>query len=834
MQKHNDEQLTEKQPSKRTIEWEELPKATAQINRKIQLEEWPTSATEVNKSEKEMFTTVSSYPSAAMLLDINNEMKTNTEAGMERSATAAQMNQCLDSRSAWKRLSMENEMDNEMKTTEAAFLKREADVEEEMRPTAQSVNPQTQYKQSSFLETCPIMTNIAGHPSMQKADSKAWNIICHPLWDKVIRKEGVLLLRNNKTVQEMNGVVSLAQSCPRKAHIAGFPTLPKPTNNEIVEITNMTSFLSLCSEVSQVLGFPSLYNLNDWTANTEPLFQPRVKEKQLSLIGRYDIDKRAIKAMVSLVSSCPTVARCSGFPSHPHPVTMFHVHDIVSLFPLCSQASEIPGFPSVDHHMDIGWECESLLKSPTKKGVIFDTLNCNEMIMNNMVSCVPSCPRVPSIPGFASIPNPQIVHYSLNDVQLFPVCPHDSSIPGFLSLEGHRKKGWITEQDSFLHSPEKNFEFRINDLPRSIDKLNTMLHLVPSCPGASKIPGFPSIPRYSMLNIVPVSPTVSSLPGFSSLKGVSKIQWVFDLHTWCDEHQRETCFVIHNTHQEEDALKAMLALAPSCTEASRIHGFPSKSQTKFRTEPSMVNFIFCCSRASSLQGFSSITIMPSLWTISGAKTICIKPQKTKAEIMMAKGGQDRLYCQNIKGMVTLVTSCPKEARVHGFPSAKTANRPPNMVSLYTTASCVSSVPGFPSARTLSSFCVKRQTKTTHLNLFGERQKESFVLSEEFSGKHKFTTDEMKNMVAMCPHLTRIPSIQSFSKLNPIEGQTTFGETLTSRELPYAQSTHQSLKDTRTPGVSLTSVNNPMTELGETFTALSSKFKFNSCFVLYFT
>lgn len=701
-----------------------------------------------------------------------------------------------------------------------------------------------------LLPSCPTSSSMAGFPSIQKSDSKDWTTIHKPLWEKHVKKESAFLPENTKMDKDMKGVVSLAQSYPRESIISGFPSVQIPGMINIVDVTDMVSLSNLCSKRSRIPGFPSSHSVEEWAMIREPLFEPRLKEEQVSSVDKCEKDKRAIKVspVVSVVPSSPKEVQASGFPSHPNPSTMCCTPSIIRLLTLCSHISRIPGFPSVHGDMTGGWVTEkgSLLKRLPKKGVIFDTSNDNRKIMKNMVSCVPSCPKESSVPGFPSIPNPKIIYYGLNIVNLLPICPGVSVIPGFSSVEEH-KEGWDAELGSLMHRPQKNNQCRINSSPINIDKPNNMLSLVPSCPRASKVPGFPSVPRYNMLRLVPVCPKVSSLPGLSSFEGASKFQWLFDAHTLCDKPSKDTVFVIHYPKQDREAVNTMLALTPSCPEASRIPGFPSAPQTKSKIEPSMISFVYCCSSASSLKGFASMTTMPSTGWLNDTKPIAIKPQEKRAEMIMPLAGQDRLHCYNLKSMVTLVTSCPKEATVCGFPSAPVINRPPNMISLYTSAPCVSCLPGFPSARMLSAECKNIKTRTTNSkSLFEKRQNDKTYLISKFRAKHKHTQDEMKYMVAMapsCPHLTRIPGFPSISQLNPTDKETwtvpcpLSTETDTSQEMPHSQPTESYIKEARIPGVPSTSFSSPRTALayGETFTTLRSHslfFCLGSCYVFY--
>ncbi|XP_067435298.1 uncharacterized protein ehbp1l1a isoform X8 [Thunnus thynnus] len=692
-------------------------------------------------------------------------------------------------------------------------------------------NPLTMYCAPniiSLFSLCPQVSNIPGFPSVEENISVGWVTEQGSLL-KRLPKKGVVFDTSNENKKKMKNMVFCVPSCPKVSSIPGFPSIPNP--KAVYYGQNVVNLLPSCPQFSTIPGFPSSDHSKEWAVSREPLFESRMKEKQVSLIDRCERDKRTMKTMFSLVPSCPKEARTSGFPSHPNPLTMYCAPNIISLFSLCPQVSNIPGFPSVEENISVGWVTEqgSLLKRLPKKGVVFDTSNENKKKMKNMVFCVPSCPKVSSIPGFPSIPNPKVVYYGLNVVNLLPLCPQVSTIPGFSSVEGHKEEGWVAELGLLMHKPQKNIRFRINSSPVNIDKPNNMFALVPSCPGASKIPGFPSVLQYNMLSLVPVCPKVSSFPGFASCEGASKLHWLSDPHTLYDKLPKETVFVIDGPNQDQETMKAMLALAPSCPEASRIPGFPSAPRTKSKIEPSMISFVHCCPSASSLKGFASMTTIPCTGWLTETKPVLIKPQrKNRVKMIMAHAGQQHVYCYNMKSMVTLVTSCPKEARVCGFPSAQVVNKPPNMVSLYTSAPCVSCVPGFPSARMLSSEGMNIQTMATHSKvLFEKLQNEKIVLIAKLPEKYKHQ-DEMKYMVAMassCPHLTRIPGFPSNSQLNPTRKEKmtiplpSSTEKHTLQELPHAQSTQSYLKEARIPGVPSTCISSPSEAL-----AYEEKFK----------
>lgn len=681
-----------------------------------------------------------------------------------------------------------------------------------------------QFSNVSLLPTCPATSSMSGFPSIQKNYSKYWNTTYELLWERQIKYESFILLEHNKMDKNMKGMIALAPSCTTESVIYGIPSVSKHRVN-----TSMVCFSISCSKVSQIPGFPSFPYSEKLKISKETLFKPQMKEKQVLFIYRCERAEGELKTLVSLAPTCPKEARTPGFPCLLSPLNTHFTPNNTRLLTMCSQASKIPGFSSVDFITSVKWEWVtekgSVMKRLPKKWSILDTKNYNKKIMKNMVSILPSCPKKSSIPGFPCVPNPKIVYYGQNAVNLFPLCPLVSVIPGFSSVEMHNEKGWV-EMDSLMLRAQKNSQTRLYSSPINSYKQKDMYALVPSCPHTSNIPGFPSVPRYNMLSLVPFCPKVSNIPFFASFEQASKLQWTIFPNTRCDKLSKETLIVIHSPNQDGESVKKMLDMAPSCPEASRIPGFPSSPQTKCKIEPSMINFRPCCSIASNITGFGSMcTTLSPEWP-KKAKPILIRPQEKRAEIIMPFVGQDQLCYYKIKSMMTLVTSCPKEARVCGFPSAQVVNKQSDMVSMYTSAPCVSYVPGFPSARMLSVECIEMQTRPTHSKiLFENLQKKKTISIAKFHPKH--SEEERKYMVAMlpsCPHLTEIPGFPSVSQVYLTEMKTITIPSpcsikYTSQDLLHIQSTQSHLKDERIPDVP--SSNTPLV-YGETFTAFTMR------------
>lgn len=533
----------------------------------------------------------------------------------------------------------------------------------------------------------------------------------------------------------------------------------------------------------------------------EPLFEPRMREKQVPLIDR--CEEQTSESNVFLVPSCPKEAKALGFPSYLNPLSVHHVPNVTSLLTLSTQVSKIPGFSTISGNITVEWVTEkwTLMKRPRKEFVILDSKKADTNLMNNMFSCIPSCPTKSSIPGFPSLSNQKSLFCGLNVVNLRPLCPRFTLIPGFSSVVGHNEKGLVVEQGSFILRPQKKILFMIYSAPITSDKPNNMHALAPSCPRASRIPGFPSTPQHNMLNLAPVCPKESSLPGFATIEKASNFQWIFKPLAFCHKPLKKE-FVIFSPNKDRETAKKMLDLRPSCPEASKIFGFPSAPLTKSKIKFNMISLTPCCLCASSIKGFGSITTSQSTEWPNKAKPLLFKSQRKTADMSLPSLGQYQLLCCKMKSMVEFAASCPKEARVYGCSSAPVVNRPPNMITLSTTAPCVSCVPGFPSKMPSVEYTNMQTTTTYNKILFKKQvQDEKVVL---FQAKHQHSEEDIKSMVAMapsCPCSTGIPGFPSIPRMNTAEKDTiTFPPTCsteryTSQELSNSQSMELYFEDT---------------------------------------
>ncbi|XP_014829650.1 PREDICTED: uncharacterized protein LOC106908167 isoform X2 [Poecilia mexicana] len=641
----------------------------------------------------------------------------------------------------------------------------------------------------NLVPTCPSVSRMVGIPSVQKPDSKDWQIGNKSLWKKLLNIRTLVLLQSNKTKKKWKRSISLSQSCPCESKIPGFPSRANPRVSEI-ETRNMVDLSSSCAKISQIAGFPSFHSPIMWTVGRETLFEPKVKEERLFLIDHHDRDKRQANEMVSLLPSCPRTSRVKGFPSVPNPKMEYYRPNVVSLVPLCPVISGIQGFSSLEPQNEEGWPAHiGSLMYRTQRTVQF----CFDLLPNvadnakDMWHFASSCPRESLIPGFASKPQTSVTDIeTISMVAILSSCPKISQIAGCPSI--HCPKLWTVGRETLFEPRVKDKHLlSIEAHDRDKRQVRGMVSLLPSCPRVSRSQGFPSIPNpkveYYKPNIVSLfhlCPVTSCIPGFPSLEPQKEECWKRDLGSLMYRSQRTVQFTFDFSPSNTNKMKEMFCLVPTCPKDSLIPGFPfvtqcsvsslkseepSKLKLKSSMEPNITNFVPCCPITSSIRGFSSMTPDSSTEWLNEAKVILMKPQVKHKSIFIHE--QEQLDLYNRKGMLTLVTSCPKKTRIYGFTSAQKVNRPPDMVSLYSSSPCVSCVPGFPSARRLSSDFTKTHTWIPqNIVLFEKKQKEKACPAT--LPAILLHTPEIKSMVALassCPHVAQIPGFPSYFPVN---------------------------------------------------------------------
>ncbi|XP_071020646.1 uncharacterized protein [Oncorhynchus clarkii lewisi] len=646
------------------------------------------------------------------------------------------------------------------------------------------------YGPSIVSLSCPKVSSIAGFPSRQQTDRKDWHTDLpedhQPLWEKKMKVKPVVIMERSEIDKEsMKGIVALVPSCPKMSLVPGFPSVPQP--KEVYYGPSMIG--QSCPKVSRIAGFPSHQQTDrkDWHTDQpedhQPLWEKQMKKKMMLLMEISEKQKQDMKEMLALVPSCPKVARTPGFPSVPQPKVVYYGPSIVNLLPLCPKVSSMAGFPShqrtdsKDWHTDLPEDHQPLWEKQMKVKPVFimERSEIDIESIKGIVALVPSCPKMSLVPGFPSVPQPKEVYYGPSMIGLS--CPKMSSIAGFPSRQQTDSKDWHTDLPED-HQPlwEKQMKKKIMLLMEISEKqkqdMKEMLSLVPSCPKVARIPGFPSVPQPKVVYYGPSMiglscPKMSSIAGFPSRQQTDSKDWHTDLPEdhqplWEKQMKVKPVVIMERSEIGKESMKGIVALVPSCPKMSLMPGFPSVPQPKeVYYGPSIVNLLPLCPKVSSIAGFPSRqrtdkhywhTDLPEDHQPLWEKHMEVKPVviTERSEIDKAK----------MKGIVSLVPSCPKVARTPGFPSVpqpKEEYYGPSIICL----SCpnVSSIAGFPSNQQTEGKDWHTAPPKEHQPLW-EKQMKKLILLMEISEKDKQEMKGMVDLVPSCPTAASIPGFPS--------------------------------------------------------------------------
>nr|XP_046176341.1 uncharacterized protein LOC124008818 isoform X4 [Oncorhynchus gorbuscha] len=640
----------------------------------------------------------------------------------------------------------------------------------------------------NLLPLCPKVSSMAGFPSRQRTDSKDWHTDLpedhHPLWEKQMKVKPVVIMERSEIDKEsMKGIVALVPSCPKMSLVPGFPTVPQPK-----EVYYGPSMIRLsCPKVSRIAGFPSRQQTDrkDWHTDQpeyhQPLWEKQMKKKMMLLMEISEKQKQDMNEMLALVPSCPKVARIPGFPSVPQPKEVYYGPSMIRLS--CPKVSRIAGFPSrqqtdrKDWHTDQPEYHQPLWENQMKKKMmlLMEISEKQKQDMNEMLALVPSCPKVARIPGFPSVPQPKEVYYGPSMIRLS--CPKVSRIAGFPSRQQTDRKDWHTDQPEY-HQPlwEKHMKKKMMLLMEISEQqkqdMNEMLALVPSCPKVARIPGFPSVPQpkevYYGPSMIGLScPKVSRIAGFPSRQQTDRKDWHTDQPEdhqplWEKQMKVKPVVIMERSEIDKESMKGIVALVPSCPKMSLVPGFPSVPQPKeVYYGPSIVNLLPLCPKVSSIAGFPSRQRTDKHYWHTDLhedhQPLWEKHMEVKPVVITERSEIDKA---EMKGIVSLVPSCPKVARTPGFPSVpqpKEVYYGPSIICL----SCpnVSSIAGFPSKQQTEGKDWHTAPPKEH-QLLWEKQMKKLILLMEISEKDKQEMKGMVDLVPSCPTAASIPGFPS--------------------------------------------------------------------------
>ncbi|XP_052353088.1 uncharacterized protein LOC118369143 isoform X25 [Oncorhynchus keta] len=633
----------------------------------------------------------------------------------------------------------------------------------------------------SLLSLCPKVSSIAGFPSRQRTDSKDWHTDLpedhQPLWEKQMKKKKMMLLMeiSEKQKQDMNEMLALVPSCPKVARIPGFPSVPQPK----VVYYGPSMIRLTCPKVSSIAGFPSRQRTDskDWHTDLpedhQPLWEKQMKVKPVVIMERSEIDKESMKGIVALVPSCPKMSLVPGFPSVPQPKEVYYGPSIVNLLPLCPKVSSIAGFPSRQRtdkhywHTDLPEDHQPLWEKhmEVKPVVITERSEIDKAEMKGIVSLVPSCPKVARTPGFPSVPQPKEVYYGPSIICLS--CPNVSSIAGFPSKQQTEGKDWHTappkEHQLLWEKQMKKLILLMEISEKDKQEMKGMVDLVPSCPTAASIPGFPSAPHpkaevdISMLSLMTTFPKVSSLPGFASTEGATYLdpKPMFELLK-----KKEENILPEDGSKDIDKTRAMVALVPCCTEAAGIPSFPSAPQPK--KEVNSVDFTQSCPKISSLPGLPTTAKVPTGNSQVEQKHLFEKTLKDETIRIQDRSAE---FKGNMKNIVA------RESLTPGFlslPQPK-AMEEQTMSALHPSCTNESTIAGLPSRQPIELALARGEESVSSMQPLYEKplkdRSEDTVLPKPDLGS-AVGDEGLKTMVALAPSCPEAASVPGFPSVPP--------------------------------------------------------------------
>ncbi|XP_048092132.1 uncharacterized protein LOC125289380 isoform X12 [Alosa alosa] len=502
---------------------------------------------------------------------------------------------------------------------------------------------------------------------------------------------------------------------------------------------SMTALVPACPRTSSIPGFPSMQitstgtGLGSCSVDKSTLWEKQSKALHVLQVDIPKEQRDMMTGMVNLGPSCPKRARTDGFPSVDSPKSVVcqveRAANMVNLTPSCPSVARVIGMPSIRNAYinETAWPVNKFptWQKPLKRKTSVTILSTpfpqmskrNKKMMKNMFAIVPSCPSASSIPGFPSARRTQKAQMP-SMKSLFPSCPNKSNIAGIPSkLAQPADKPnveWLNVRgDLWVRQPQKR-----PDLPRQIfvedTKIcSTMWALVPSCPIAASVPGFPSAPQHitdkhqirkepAMGNIAHACPKLSIVPGMPS-QDETNVDQIPDKTVLWEKPPQMKSFAIEMLESGDKTIgKDMVSLVPSCPEVARHPGFPSAPRSHVNLEPNMVDILPCCPKIARVPGCPSIESAVASERPSDIQFfIWSKPLKDK---LVGITGITCYSGPEYRNMYALVPSCPTKACAPGFPSAPQPKcwEMSNMINMTSSCPKISCAPGIPCTERLQT------------------------------------------------------------------------------------------------------------------------------------
>lgn len=544
----------------------------------------------------------------------------------------------------------------------------------------------------------PKYSNIPGMPCLHQPKVIAWPDDRGILIQKLQSNRFPLLLYSGYSSYlygsnaDITKMMHLTLSCSRSASTSGFPSYVKCE-------PNMVHLLPTCTRICRIPGLASVEFVSGcekegfW--DRSPISPVQIKETfifPMSWTQEQAVsDSNMLKTMVAMLPTCSKKASLPGFPSAPQQLASYTPNN-ASFLPTCPGQTMIAGMPFRKKHMayHVSWHI--------LRGFIFDRpLRRRSFLVQGkscvdkehvklIVSMLTSCPWKALIPCFPSVSFkeytvPSVSFAPSQDpsmVDLLPTFPRKSRVNGLPSKElVSYQSADLDINHILIERPLRIHNALIQDnfpLTSEAQDKKEMVAMLSSCPVRTCLVGMPTRTQKLLPNIiylVPMCPKLARTPGMPSQD--------------------------QNTSHNRDwhALKQLLLMTPQKRTQAYIGQWILEDTENLknmvnmgclasasRQKPCMINLIPSLPRHSGISGLPSKTgqkgCLSSCTEWFAYKNILWEPTFFKREVQILN---EVLFFDknNSQSMTALLSSCPENVSVPGFPSALTLTNGPTIV-----------------------------------------------------------------------------------------------------------------------------------------------------------
>lgn len=452
-------------------------------------------------------------------------------------------------------------------------------------------------------------------------------------------------------------------------------------------------------------------------------------------------------------------------------------------------ASDVSGLDDIKMEEDVPWlKDDSLLQEESQgKGINIvlpkdtgyqDRHLCEPQLSESTISEITLLQR-------SKVDNPKIYTEPCM-VSILPSCPRETFISGLPSLIMPKSTiKWLPSDWSVNLMPcKKEPHTDIHSLGiqyHEVKMLNGIISLKPTCPKSASIPGFPSLPLDTediprSANFLPTCPKTSRISGLPSRLPFSISEpdsWPKNtMLLWERKEKKSKVQILHSFKESSDMFKSMIPLRPSCSTASKIHGFPSAPRSIQQEHPSIINMLPSCPKISSIAGFPSV-LLSNDHDVSQRQSnnaALFEIQNKKDQIRVFHGlGKPYDDIKQLKNMFSLTLTCPPTA-APGFPSAPIQiEKAPNGVNLQPTCPMTTKITGMPSKLLLCELGDKRKHMDSVILWKRQLRKHDLHLLD-MSAYNAETAKSMTHIRSTCPAQSKVPGFPSAPKRRPLKDQ----------------------------------------------------------------